>query len=499
MRGATCLLVTTTIALLGAASARAGVNFPVDDFEILPFNLSQTGPGGAADLQFPAPPQIGGHIISSPRQVTCTVGLGGPEETTSASLYSTAFNDAVNAHVSAHGSVGFLWDLGYSADLTAAGTVDRIDASVSGPDGALIRFVLVDENDSSAVVDVPDPPANIPSAPLSAFTGVDLQNVTQIILIFIEPGDYGLFSVRLRGEGSGGVDFDIHQSATFVPALPSPPVTATLWEHPFAQPLFDMGVSIVQADAGFTPDLSLTLGTSPAFADGDEANLALSWTDLAPFEPLQLGFSVDLAENDGSIPMAYPPDPVYGPEGIALSFPTMVQQGAARGIVGSSETWITLDPGSQQAADALTFENVVVTPHGDMTGFEVSFLLVPGAAGVETIWPLLEMTWWSEWTPTNLTATPVTARAGAATRLVAVPSVTRGGTEIRADRPFETATRLLVHDVLGRRVTTLRMPAGERSVRWEGRDRGGRPVPAGVYFVNVAGERDDAVRVVKLR
>jgi len=497
-------LLLALIALLGAPPARAQVSFPVDDFEVLGFDVFRTGPGSASDLQFAAPSQIGGHIISPTRQVTCSVGLGGPEETTSARLYAgTVYNDALRATVSGSGSVALLYDLGYSADLTAAGAVDRIELGLGAADFANVRVALVDENDDAALLDVPNPPMNAPTFPLAAFTGVDLGSIRQIIVVLTDPGIYDLFSIRLCGEGSTGVDFEIHDGETVTPSLPTPPVTATLYEHPLVQPLHDLAVSIVEADAGFTPELYLTLDEASSFAGGEQVHLELSWTDDAPFEPVQLAFSVDVAAAGALLPMLYPPDPIHGPEGIALPFTTMLQQpgGAA---AGASETWLTIDPGPLQAPDAMTFENVLVTPNpaaagGGMTGFTVSFLLVPGAPGVETIWPLLEMTWWSDWTPASATAAPVAASRDAGPRLVAAPSVTRGGAEIRAARPFEAGARLLVHDVRGRRIAELAAAAGARSVRWEGRGRDGRPVPAGVYFVHVAGRRDEGTRVVTLR
>ncbi|HMB69150.1 MAG TPA: hypothetical protein VKU85_07550, partial [bacterium] len=169
----------------------------------------------------------------------------------------------------------------------------------------------------------------------------------------------------------------------------------------------------------------------------------------------------------------------------------------------TSDTWLTIDPGPLQAEGAATFENVQVTPNagpggGGMTGLTVSLLLVPGAAGVETVWPLLEMSWWSDWNPVNVTGAPV-ARPRHVPALVAAPSVTRAGTEIRSARPFGPRDQVLVHDVRGRRVAELGAVPGARSVHWDGRDRSGRSLPAGVYFVALAGQGGPGARVVRLR
>lgn len=60
-----------------------------------------------------------------------------------------------------------------------------------------------------------------------------------------------------------------------------------------------------------------------------------------------------------------------------------------------------------------------------------------------------------------------------------------------------------VYDVRGRRVASLvegRLEAGPHAVRWDGRDRRGGPVPAGVYFVRVQADGDLRTRkLVRLR
>jgi len=55
-----------------------------------------------------------------------------------------------------------------------------------------------------------------------------------------------------------------------------------------------------------------------------------------------------------------------------------------------------------------------------------------------------------------------------------------------------------VYDVTGRRIREL--APGIESVRWDGLDAHGRPVPAGVYFVRArqAG-RAENLRIVRLR
>lgn len=82
------------------------------------------------------------------------------------------------------------------------------------------------------------------------------------------------------------------------------------------------------------------------------------------------------------------------------------------------------------------------------------------------------------------------------------PNPARGPIEIRyhLTRPLES--RLVIVDVLGRRVRMIRSgpaPAGRQHDTWDGRDDRGRQSPAGVYFaVLEAGGRQWARRVVRL-
>jgi hypothetical protein len=118
---------------------------------------------------------------------------------------------------------------------------------------------------------------------------------------------------------------------------------------------------------------------------------------------------------------------------------------------------------------------------------------------VETIWPILEMTWWSEWSPTTATDVPTPSTASLRPALVAAPGITRTGTEIRSAHPFERAAELRVHDVTGRSLATLRPAPGAGSVFWDGRDDRGEALPTGVYFIRRMGGPEPAARVVKLR
>jgi hypothetical protein len=63
-------------------------------------------------------------------------------------------------------------------------------------------------------------------------------------------------------------------------------------------------------------------------------------------------------------------------------------------------------------------------------------------------------------------------------------------TSIRFTLPVEMTVRVEVYDIRGRYRATLfegLRAAGEHAVRWDGRDRSGRPLPSGTYFVRLSG------------
>jgi hypothetical protein len=77
------------------------------------------------------------------------------------------------------------------------------------------------------------------------------------------------------------------------------------------------------------------------------------------------------------------------------------------------------------------------------------------------------------------------------------PNPFRGGARVRFSVPRPGAARLAVHDAAGRVLKVLaegEFAAGEREVRWEGRDAGGAPLGSGVYFLRLSGPGVAATR-----
>jgi hypothetical protein len=78
------------------------------------------------------------------------------------------------------------------------------------------------------------------------------------------------------------------------------------------------------------------------------------------------------------------------------------------------------------------------------------------------------------------------------------PNPTTGVTGVRLVLPAECAVTVEVFDVAGRGVRSLargqRLPAGEHSLVWDGRDGAGSAVPSGVYLVRAQADDDMVVQ-----
>jgi hypothetical protein len=508
------MLPLIVLVLLAGVPAGAQVSYPIDDFEVLPLFYREDGAGWQNQTQVVPIPYVGGHIISSTRKMLLSSSEDGFAQ---ANLDLTTGNDYLtlivpNSVGSGVGEITLTYELSPGGiDLTGGGVVDRIeaDARISGNSGVEVQCRITDTANQQETRSLSRPFAldfEVWEWELADFSLVDVTDVTKIEFRFPEQGGIWVRELRLRGEGSNDINYEIHSEATFVPPIPGPPIDVVARAVSGGDPLFRAELAITQAYAGFTPELYMGWGNLPSFG-GEQGRLFLDWQDLAPFEPLEFTLDFDFvpvsSAGENLVPEIFPPDPIHGPEGVALRFPMQVRNGVGGPIVYESETWINLMPGPDQAETALEFAAASVTPHGPgwTDGFSIWIALLPGPAGVETIWPVMEMDWWSD---IRLYVDPTGVgepRLGAAgdVRLTAAPTVTRSGTTLRASRPFGEAARLGIFDVTGRRLATLRPGVGSHEVEWDGRSAAGEPAPAGVYFVRLEGDRAEAARVVKLR
>jgi hypothetical protein len=85
---------------------------------------------------------------------------------------------------------------------------------------------------------------------------------------------------------------------------------------------------------------------------------------------------------------------------------------------------------------------------------------------------------------------PARSGGGNAAGTLRVTSVSpfRGETEVRFELALPARAALSIHDVRGRRVWATGLgdlAAGAHSARWDGRDRNGVRVAAGIYFLRI--------------
>jgi flagellar hook assembly protein FlgD len=79
------------------------------------------------------------------------------------------------------------------------------------------------------------------------------------------------------------------------------------------------------------------------------------------------------------------------------------------------------------------------------------------------------------------------------------PNPFQGRSQIAYDLPQDAPVRIAVFDLAGRNVVSLVdevRPAGRHAVTWDGRDRAGDRVAAGIYFVRLESRDFRQVRKV---
>ncbi len=99
----------------------------------------------------------------------------------------------------------------------------------------------------------------------------------------------------------------------------------------------------------------------------------------------------------------------------------------------------------------------------------------------------------------HVNATETTAPPALALR--AYPNPFNPQTTLRVDLAKEGALRVVVTDIQGRALRVLadgHHPAGERVLRWDGRDDAGRDLPSGVYLANAVTQQSTAKRKLVL-
>jgi hypothetical protein len=335
-----------------------------------------------------------------------------------------------------------------------------------------------------------------------------LSQATSITFHF-HPGQNGtnfqVYDIRFRTTGSAPVTMAGTSVSSQTPPVPSAPLTFTPFEVPTGGPLYEADVAIAGAmtDAMIVPAADWTWSKATGIG-GEWAEMSFLWTQSGGVQETDLQISVDLRPVDGGyVPEIDPPDPIHDANSILLHFPVALRASAGGTVQALSDTWVSLDIAEGQG---LELQNVSVAANPVTAswtgGFTLSFRMALTGGAVDDQEPLFTAAWIADYsTQVTTAALPLTAVPGAgALRLTAVPGITRTGTELRASRPFERATAVLIHDVTGRRVASLPAIAGARSVRWDGRGTTGERAAAGVYFARIEGRPGQGTsRIVLVR
>ncbi len=479
--------VALSHALVLALASPALALSPIDDFERGGFSFTSSSAYQEHVVPIPAHTS---HAIAPQR--TIVLAPDGGVASARKTLYDSNHDNVLEVLAEANGSVRVRWDLGSVRDLTFLGQVDRFVVDMeSAPEGGQVTAILVGPGGGEGVTK-PTNGGQTLEFHFSEWGFADPTAVDTIAFRFdAAEGYYRVAEIRLRRTGSLDVNFLGMFVATQVPPIPSPPLE---WRthHLSLFPLVTNRVVIQDAVSAITPQVS---------ADWEEVAFGRSvtsfaWSDGKPFSDTTFRISAEFTGSRGNVCVVFPPDPIHDELGFLLEFPiVVVAPGGA--IVGESLTRWHFDVDPRQGA---IFPYVTVTPGlGSSNGFEITFDYT-STGGVESSYPLFDATWISDWNLTQVTdapAIPPVAAIGPALR--ARPSVTRGGTELVASRPFGPGARISVHDVTGRRLRTIHAPAGARTVRWDGDGPDGA-APAGVYFLRLEDAAGSAAaRVTRVR
>ncbi len=416
----------------------------------------------------------------------------------------TPFTDrALTVFPSGSATVRLHWDWALTRDLTVLGTVDRVEMVVNGPAGGKVTAIMTDDWGGEGEDRTTSGGTEVLTFYLSDWSAVDPTDAESFGFRFNPQGGTEAFyvsEVRFRRSGSLNVDFVGNFVATQVPPIPSSPLRFSVYDE-VSNPLYQTDMVIRDASASFPVEMTANWQTQWGAA-GDQGAVEFRWDENGVFSDLFFEMSVDFASFGDLIPEIYPPDPFLDdPTSFALGFPVCLRDDG-EALVGESNTMLTFDVDATQGAE---FAGVTVTPRagapgGSVTGFDLCFYYL-GTTGVEVYEPLFHARWVSDWQlAASLSGQEVDPVAPPTARLLAVPSVTRGATEIRYGEPFGDGVRLWVHDVTGRRVRSLDPLPGRYSTPWDGLSAGGQALPSGVYFVRLQdAERSANTRVTLVR
>lgn len=501
-------VISVALAAAAAGTSPADALEPIDDFEIGSFAM-WTAPNNNCVFDTLLLNGYEPHVISQMRIVTlCGIGDNG-----STARIDAGFQlDDYLLFTAGGNETDFLridYNWGFPRTLTYGGVLDRIEVEMAGiVPGGRLTITIWDANagvSSSRTLTS----AGIITLPLSDFLGVNVEQARRIQISLSASNQAGAFlvsDIRLRGPGHWGlartVNFEGDFVATEVPPIPSPPLSFRMADPAEGTQLYRTNMAITRAESeGPQPSLYAEWSDAPALGE-EIGGMIFMGIQPEPFRDTTFDLAVDLFPAGLAAQIIGEPTLSANPVGLLLTFPVQLTDAAGEEI-GRSETRIHLDVHQSQTIE---LADVQLTPSdgailGWSNGFIISFTLdVIGA--LDQTRPLFETMWIADWSQRPATAVGdwSSARLARSGGLIAWPSVTHDGTDLRMSAPFDAGSALAVHDASGRLVRRLVAHRAAASLRWDGRDERGARVAPGIYFARIEGDSPHAAaRIVCVR
>lgn len=407
------------------------------------------------------------------------------------------------------GAVQVVYEWDTPMDLTANGTVDEFQMLVQlqafGESGFVTATISDGVDQSGKVRQIPTYDVETLTWSLPEYSSSTVQNAKRMEFHFPpnqQGSFYRIYDVRFFSFDSSPVSMFGTTTNTQTPQVPTAPLLFDILDDP--SPLYAASVTIANAETD-EPHVPVTIWAWNEISGltGEWAKIITVWKDPGAPVATDLEIHVEALQANGLVPEIFPPSLVHGSDSILLNFPVSLRGTPGGSFVASSDTWLSIDIGPEQALELTNVSVAPETARSLVGGFTLSFRMQPAAEGTpDAALPVLETRWISDLNadiPVAVDPTSVPAVSGGFV-LMPRPVITRGGTTIYTSRPLASDARLRVLNVTGRLVRSIDARAGAESVRWDGLDRLGGHVAPGTYFLRLADARGAATsRVVALR
>jgi hypothetical protein len=387
-------------------------------------------------------------------------------------------------------------------DLTAGGLNDRIEVAFSALTlGANLTLAVWDAGGGQdGVLLVPSAGANVFT--FLALSDADLTQVTRLQVRINGPaGTHDLRDIRAMRRDAFAIRFDVPTETIVAPPYPLPFFEFLVTDGaPSDRLRVRLANAISQVTGGPAP-LRFAAMDSGESGAGFAALLTTHWNQPGvPVATSRFEFDVDLDALAGVDPAPFLPAlPVAAPTptGFVVDFDVYLR-GDDGAVTRTSRRQMAFDtvPGQALQLAGIQVHAPALAPSlpgadderlaGELSGFRLTLDAVR-TGDVDPGEPLFEVSLTGDCQPVATTAVPI-AGAIDGRAFLALPTVTRTGTELRLARPAASAGIIDLFDAAGRRVRRLEVARGDAACHWDGRDDGGRAVAAGLYVARLTDE-----------